>query len=95
MVSIRTHIGWLTTWNEGNTMWHFKYLLMLRESQLQFWVNLLWCGVDYLYGIELCNNTRVVFFEQLLHTTRGDNFRGTRCKLLESIFLPFLRESHV
>jgi hypothetical protein len=53
-----------------------KYLLMLSQNELQTKVNFMWGVFHNLDGIELGNNVKVVFLQEILHTLRVDNLWG-------------------
>jgi hypothetical protein len=100
---IGTDIGRKDSWYKGNgmimnTMGRRESLgsgknhLMFREDGLE----VLWhrgC-LNGLYGMELGNNSRMTFFEQLFHAMGTDDILGTDGYALELIFLSLLVKLH-
>ena len=69
-----------------------KNHLMFREDGLE----VLWhrgC-LSGLNGMELCNNARMTFFDELFHAMGTDDIRGTDGDALELILLALLVEMH-
>jgi hypothetical protein len=66
--------------------------LMFKEYGLE----VLWhkMCLSFLYGMELGNNTRMTFFEQLFHVNGTNDLRGTDDDDLELILLALLVELH-
>jgi hypothetical protein len=52
-----------------------------------------WC-LNCLNGIELGNNVRMAFFEELFHSMGTDDLRGACCDALELILLVILLKLH-
>jgi hypothetical protein len=50
--------------------------------------------LNCLYSMELGNNTRMTFFEQLFHAMETNDLRETGCDALELILLALLVELH-
>jgi hypothetical protein len=92
-------IGRKASWYKGNGMimnttgrreslGSGKNHLMFREDGLE----VLWnrgC-LSCLYGMELVNNARMTFFEQLFHVMGTNDLRGTGGDALELILLALL-----
>jgi hypothetical protein len=57
--------------------------------------NFQWGVVHTLNGIELGNNAKVVFLQDIFHTTQVENFQGDRLESLKGLFLALLSEDHV
>jgi hypothetical protein len=102
-VTIGTDIGRKASWDKGNGMMmnttgrrkslgSGKKHLMFREDGLE----VLWhrgC-LNYLYGIELGNNSKMTFFEQLFHAMGTNDLWGIVDDALELIFLALLVKLH-
>jgi hypothetical protein len=69
-----------------------KYQLMFRKDGLEvLWDRGCLCC---LYGMDLGNNTRMTFFEQLFHAMGTNDLRSTRDDALELILVALLVELH-
>jgi hypothetical protein len=102
-MTIGTYIGRKASWDKGNgmimnTMGRRESLgsgknhLMFREDGLEV-LRHRGC-LSGLYGMELGNNARMTFFEQLFHAMGTDDLRGTDDDALELILLALLVELH-
>jgi hypothetical protein len=102
-VMIGTDIGRKASWDKGNgiiinTTGRRKSLgsgenhLMFKEDGLEVLRHKM-C-LSCLYGMELGNNTRMTFFEQLFHVMGTNDLRGTDDDDLELILLALLVKLH-
>jgi hypothetical protein len=102
-MTIGMNIGRKASWDKGNgmimkTMGNRESLgsgknhLMFREDGLEVWRHR-GC-LSGLYGMELGNNARMTFFEQVFHAMGTDDLRGIDDDSLELIFLALLVELH-
>jgi hypothetical protein len=100
---IGTNIGRKDSWDKGNGMimnttgrreslGSGKNHLMFRQDGLEVpWYT--GC-LSFLYGMELGNNARMTFFEQLFHAMGNNDLRGTNSDALELILLALLVKLH-
>jgi hypothetical protein len=98
-VAIRENIGRKNAMNKGNGMIMNK---MKRRKDLRGVKNILMFGkdtlevkmhkgcLDGLNRMELRNDTRVAFLEEIFHTMGTNDLRRTNCETLELILLSFL-----
>jgi hypothetical protein len=102
-VTIATDIVRKASWDKGNgmimnTMGRRESFgsgnnhLMFREDGLEV-LRHIGC-LSCLYGMELGNNSRMTFFEQLFHVMGTDDIWGTKDDALELILLALLVELH-
>jgi hypothetical protein len=102
-VTVGTNIGKKDSWDKGNGMimnttrrrkslGSGKNHLMFREDGLEV-LRHIGC-LSCLYGMELGNNSRITFFEQLFHVMGTNDLRGTDDDALELILLALLVELH-
>jgi len=79
-------------WKGGNSTGSGKNNLVLGEDRLEFMMHR-GC-LNYLNGMELGNDARMTFFEDLFHSMGTDDLRGDYCDDLEMILLFLVLKSH-
>jgi hypothetical protein len=91
---IRENIGRKTSRNKGYgvTMRSGKNILMFGDNSLEIGMHK-GC-LNYLNIMELSNNTKVVFLEEIFHEMGTDDLKRTNCETLEVIPLSLMLELH-